>query len=113
MNKNKYPVQMKQCLKAYHHAKSLRKHFRIQKWKQNRIDIMKQLLLLKFCQNKSFRKKLLSTNNDPLEEDNPKDSFWALGNNHQGHNHLGFLLMELRELCFVAESLLDLNPANK
>ena len=104
---------MVSCLQAYRKSKLLHKHFRKTVWNKDRLLLMKKLLIAKFAQNPNFRAKLLATGQTLLEEDNPKDEFWALGANQQGQNQLGRLLMETRELCLAAEALLALNPDHK
>lgn len=58
---------------------------------------MKEVLILKFTQNKECRNLLLSTGDSILEEASPYDMFWGTGKNKKGENHLGKLLMETRE----------------
>lgn len=50
----------------------------------------------KFLQNADLKAKLLATDDDYLEETNTwGDKFWGVCNG-DGHNHLGFLLMDIR-----------------
>jgi ribA/ribD-fused uncharacterized protein len=61
-----------------------------------KIDIMKYVIYHKFDQNIECRNILLSTENKNLYEDSQYDSFWGIGKDKTGTNHLGKLLMELR-----------------
>lgn len=64
-------------------------------WNEERISVMKELLILKF-QNPALRKALLDTGNATLIEGNTwNDTFWGMCNGI-GENHLGKLLMEIR-----------------
>ena len=75
-------------------------------WKKVKIDIMATLLLQKYAPKEStqrFHDLLLSTKNQILKEGNYwHDNFW--GDCHcqdckdiEGENHLGWLLMKIRE----------------
>lgn len=58
---------------------------------------MKDALFYKFSQDKDLRDKLIATGNTELIEDNTwNDRFWGVCNG-EGINHLGKLLMELRD----------------
>lgn len=65
-------------------------------WDLVKLDVMKELLLKKFSHG-SLRQLLLDTGNAELVEGNGwGDRFWGRVAG-QGHNHLGRLLMEVRE----------------
>ena len=57
---------------------------------------MRKALLAKFSQHYGLRQNLLETGTRKLIEHSPYDSFWGNGGNDQGQNHLGELLMEIR-----------------
>jgi ribA/ribD-fused uncharacterized protein len=61
-----------------------------------KIDIMRYVIYHKFDQNVECRNILLSTENKNIYEDSQYDSFWGIGKDKNGENHLGKLLMELR-----------------
>ena len=61
-----------------------------------KIDIMRYVIYHKFDQDQKCRNVLLSTDNKHLFEDSKYDSFWGIGPDKNGSNHLGKLLMELR-----------------
>lgn len=72
-------------------------------WEQVKISIMRDLLMLKFAQQE-FLQQLLATGDEELIEGNDwHDQFW--GDCHclkhsgiKGRNHLGKLLMEIRQI---------------
>lgn len=54
-------------------------------------------LRAKFSQNKNLLEKLLATGNRELREHTPRDKYWGDGgNNNNGKNRLGVLLMQVR-----------------
>lgn len=71
-------------------------------WDNIRLDIMRMVLSLKFRQSPMLREKLLSTENQTLVEGNYwHDNFWGDCRCQEcvhikGENHLGLLLMEIR-----------------
>jgi ribA/ribD-fused uncharacterized protein len=77
-------------------------------WEEVKIDVMTDLVLLKF-QNKELKSKLLETGEEYLEEGNYwHDNFW--GNcycdkckNIIGQNVLGIILMEIRVILSEKE----------
>jgi len=65
-------------------------------WEDVKISVMEQCLRLKFA-NPELKKKLLDTGEEYLVEGNYwGDVFWGVCNG-KGENHLGILLMKLRE----------------
>ena len=67
-------------------------------WNEIRVDVMRQLLKLKF-KDPQLRSMLLATGEELLEEGNYwNDRFWGICKG-SGENHLGLLLMEIREQC--------------
>lgn len=84
-------------LKAY--IKSLSWMIR-EDWEERKIDIMKLALKYKFSKaNPMLREKLLKTVGTVLVERNTwGDTFWGTNiDTQQGENHLGKLLMDIRE----------------
>jgi N-glycosidase YbiA len=66
-------------------------------WEDVKISIMEQLCWQKFSSNSSLAEKLLSTDYAELIEGNTwGDVFWGVCNG-KGHNHLGKILMKIRE----------------
>lgn len=66
-------------------------------WDNIRISIMKDIVKAKFSQNEELAEKLLATGNECLIEGNTwGDCFWGKVNG-VGENHLGQILMEIRD----------------
>lgn len=65
-------------------------------WDAKREDVMRKALYAKFSQNEQLRNLLLSTGERNLIEESPTDGYWGSGNDGNGKNRLGVLLMELR-----------------
>jgi N-glycosidase YbiA len=65
-------------------------------WEQTRDDVMRQAVLRKFETHETIRQILLSTGDDLIVENAPRDFYWGCGNDGSGQNQLGQLLMEVR-----------------
>lgn len=66
-------------------------------WDAHRISVMRDLLWQKFSSNPTLKQSLLATGEAELIEGNTwHDHFWGVCNG-RGENHLGKLLMALRE----------------
>jgi len=65
-------------------------------WDQIRVDVMRQVLRIKFKQNSEAKNALLSTADALLVEKSPRDAFWGIGAEGTGQNYLGRLLMQIR-----------------
>lgn len=79
-------------------AKSKGRHVTLRRdWETVKISLMKEIVKAKFTQNADLRQKLLNTGNEKLiEGNNWGDKFWGQVNGI-GENHLGLILMEVRE----------------
>lgn len=68
-------------------------------WNAVRLEIMEDVLRAKFTQNPELREKLLATGDLELQEGNTwHDTFWGVNAaTGKGENHLGKLLMKLRQ----------------
>lgn len=69
-------------------------------WESVKLSIMRDLLLRKFTQNPELKEMLLETAPSHLEEGNTwKDRYWGVcpPNSGKGSNHLGKLLMDIRD----------------
>lgn len=69
-------------------------------WSNKKISVMKEILTCKFRQNPDLKEKLIATGEERIEEGNTwGDTFWGIcpPGSDIGSNHLGELLMELRE----------------
>lgn len=66
-------------------------------WNKVRLQVMKEVVLAKFQQNKKLKRMLLATQDALLQEGNYwKDTFWGVCDG-VGENHLGKILMEVRD----------------
>lgn len=66
-------------------------------WEKVKYDIMYEICLAKFSQNEELKIKLLETEDKYLEEGNTwGDKIWGTVNG-KGQNHLGKILMKVRE----------------
>jgi ribA/ribD-fused uncharacterized protein len=66
-------------------------------WEQIKLEVMEELLRHKFLQNQILLIRLLETGKRKLIEGNYwKDTYWGVYQG-EGQNHLGRLLMKLRE----------------
>ena len=79
-----------------------------EEWQKNKLTYMKEILLAKYSQHQDLRAALLDTANKKMAEANFRDSFYGIGmplthkdilkpEAWQGQNHLGRLLMEVRD----------------
>ncbi|MBR3211200.1 MAG: NADAR family protein [Bacilli bacterium] len=74
-----------------------RNNIRIPNFKEVKIQKMYEANLEKFRQNPELAKKLLDTGNEAIREMTTKESFWGVGPNLDGENHMGKILMRVRE----------------
>lgn len=66
-------------------------------WQTYRLEVMRKAIYAKFTQHDSLKQLLLGTGDVLIVEDSPVDSFWGCGKDRDGQNHLGLLLVELRQ----------------
>ena len=80
------------------HAKRMGKTLTLREdWDSIKLRIMEEVVFQKFRQNKIIHDKLVLTGNEELVEVNYwKDRFWGVYQN-EGENHLGKILMIVRE----------------
>jgi ribA/ribD-fused uncharacterized protein len=72
-------------------------------WEDVKLQVMEELLYEKFTRHSSFRRRLFTTFPHKLVEGNWwEDTFWGVCNG-KGLNHLGRLLMEVRETLLEGE----------
>lgn len=62
----------------------------------DKIAIMRKAIAVKFTQHQDLKALLLATGNNPIVEGSPRDPYWGVGEDGQGINMMGMLLMELR-----------------
>ncbi len=66
-------------------------------WEVVKTQVMREAVLKKFLTHSDIQEILLSTDSELLVEDSPKDYFWGCGATKTGQNHLGKILMSVRE----------------
>jgi ribA/ribD-fused uncharacterized protein len=66
-------------------------------WAEVKLDIMRRADFTKFSQNPDLAGMLLATGEAELIEDSPFEPFWGSGQNGEGLNWAGRVLMEVRE----------------
>ncbi|MDZ8053147.1 MAG: NADAR family protein [Aulosira sp. ZfuVER01] len=66
-------------------------------WELVKTQVMREAVLKKFLTHAEIQDILLSTGNETLVENSPRDYFWGCGANKTGQNHLGKVLMSVRE----------------
>ena len=66
-------------------------------WEQVKDDVMRQAVRRKFETHADIREILLSTGNDRIVENAPRDYYWGCGADGSGQNKLGRILMEVRD----------------
>ena len=66
-------------------------------WEELKFDIMEKICYNKFTSNKVLKNKLLETKDKELINNNTRgDTIWGISNG-VGENHLGKILMKIRE----------------
>jgi hypothetical protein len=58
---------------------------------------MREAVLTKFLTHLEIQSILLSTGDRPIVEDSPTDYYWGCGVEKTGQNHLGKILMSVRQ----------------
>lgn len=70
---------------------------RIPNFREIKNQKMEEGIYHKFSQNKDIRSKLIETRNQEIREMSEKESYWGVGPNLDGENHVGQILMKVRE----------------
>lgn len=68
-----------------------------QDWEHVKDDVMRQAVHRKFETHTDIRQILLSTGDDLIVENAPRDAYWGCGPDGNGQNKLGLILMEVRD----------------
>jgi ribA/ribD-fused uncharacterized protein len=66
-------------------------------WDLAKVNIMRAAVLTKFLTHLEIQTLLLSTGDQLIVEDSPTDYFWGCGADQSGQNHLGQILMSVRQ----------------
>jgi ribA/ribD-fused uncharacterized protein len=73
-------------------------------WDTNRLTVMQELVKRKFTTNLNLKLKLLLTGQQDLIQGGMwRDQFWGVDQSGQGENHLGKILMAVREEIRTSE----------
>lgn len=66
-------------------------------WEQVKTQVMRVAVCKKFSTYSDIRAILISTGDELLVENSPTDYYWGCGQNQTGRNHLGKILMSVRQ----------------
>lgn len=66
-------------------------------WEEVKLGVMEEIVRAKLRQHPYLQRKLKATGARLIAEDSPDDSFWGLGKDGNGANHLGRIWMRLRD----------------
>ncbi|MBD2435845.1 NADAR family protein [Nostoc sp. FACHB-110] len=66
-------------------------------WDLVKTQVMREAVLKKFLTHADIREILLATGKEMIVENSPTDYFWGCGQDKTGQNHLGQILMSVRE----------------
>lgn len=66
-------------------------------WEQVKTEVMRQAVLQKFLTHLDIQAILIATDDLLLVENSPKDYYWGCGKDKTGDNHLGKILMSVRQ----------------
>lgn len=66
-------------------------------WDVVKIPVMREAVFKKFLTHLDIQETLLNTGNEVLVENSPTDYFWGCGADQTGQNHLGKVLMSVRD----------------
>lgn len=81
-------------------------------WNDQKLPLMRNILILKFSQNRDCLEALLQTGNKVLIERTNRDSYWGDGIDRKSNNHLGRSLMYIRNTFQSTRSLPPLTDKN-
>lgn len=66
-------------------------------WEQVKTQVMYTAVLTKFLTHKDVQTILISTGDRTIVENSPTDCYWGCGHDKSGLNHLGKILMSVRQ----------------
>ena len=66
-------------------------------WEQVKTQVMQKAVLQKFLTHLDIQAILISTGDEFIVENSPTDYYWGCGIDRTGHNHLGRVLMSVRQ----------------
>lgn len=66
-------------------------------WEQVKTQVMREAVLKKFLTHLDIQAILISSGNQLIVENSPNDYYWGCGEDKTGDNHLGKILMSVRQ----------------
>lgn len=66
-------------------------------WEQVKTEVMHQAVLKKFLTHQDIQAILIATDDLLIVENSPRDYYWGCGKDKTGDNHLGKILMSVRQ----------------
>lgn len=66
-------------------------------WDTVKTQVMRKAVLKKFLTHLDIQAILISTHNELIVENSPIDYYWGCGKEQTGNNHLGKILMSVRQ----------------
>jgi len=66
-------------------------------WEYVKTEVMRQAVLKKFMTHPDIQAILIATDDLLIVENSPKDYYWGCGKDKTGDNHLGKILMSVRQ----------------
>lgn len=66
-------------------------------WEQVKTQVMRAAVLRKFLTHTDIQAILISTGEQLIVENSPTDYYWGCGGDRSGYNHLGKILMSVRQ----------------
>lgn len=66
-------------------------------WEQVKTQVMREAVLKKFLTHLDIQAILISSGNQLIVENSPTDYYWGCGEDKTGDNHLGKILMSVRQ----------------
>jgi N-glycosidase YbiA len=66
-------------------------------WHNQKLKIMYEIIKAKVTQNEDVLQQLEKSDGKKIVENSPWDSFWGVGKDGKGENHLGKIWMKIRE----------------
>ncbi|WP_017316394.1 NADAR family protein [Mastigocladopsis repens] len=66
-------------------------------WQEVKTQVMREAVLKKFLTHTDIREILLITGEQLIVENSPTDYFWGCGTDKTGQNHLGKILISVRD----------------
>ena len=66
-------------------------------WENVKLQVMREAVFAKFLTHPHLQEQLHATGSELIVENSPTDYYWGCGVDHTGQNHLGKILMEVRQ----------------